>query len=143
MTRGRAFFQHIERFKEMVAGYTVRRSRGGNLTTEEEIRQGYRNAGWDVQPPSLDKKNSQIDRLIAVEENSKLYIFEDLWQILAEISNCMWKLDENNQPMNEIDNEAMYHLTACLRYILSDKDFAPETVETGKIISIRLSGKLA
>lgn len=120
--------QHIERFKELVKGYTVKCSRGGNLNTEDEIRQGYTRAGWLILPPILERKNSQIDRVIAIEESNKLYIFDDLWQTLSQISNCMWKLDADNKPTNVIDNEQVYHLLAALRYICSDSEFTPETI---------------
>jgi hypothetical protein len=120
--------QHIERFKELTKGYTVKCSRGGNLNTEDEIRQGYTKAGWPILPPALERKNSQIDRVIAIEESNKLYIFDDLWRTLSQISNCMWKLDGDNKPTNEIDNEQVYHLLAALRYICSDSDFIPEII---------------
>lgn len=128
--------QHIERFKELTKGYTVKCSRGGNLNTEGEIRQGYTKAGWSILPPILERKNSQIDRVIAIEENNKLYIFDDLWQTLSQISNCMWKLDANNKPTNEIDNEHVYHLLAALRYICSDSDFIPEITPGSKAVPV-------
>ncbi len=125
---GFSMVQHVERFKELVTGYTVRRSRGGNLTTEDEIRQGYTRSGWSILPPGLERKNSQIDRMIQIEENNKLFIFEDLWMTLSQMSNCMWKLSNENKPTNEIADEAKWHLLACLRHILSDSDFRPEAV---------------
>jgi len=128
--------QHIERFKELAKGYTVKCSRGGNLTSEGEIRQGYTQAGWSILPPALERKNSQIDRVIAIEESNKLYIFNDLWQTLSQISNCMWKLDADNKTTNEIDNEKAYHLLAALRYVCSDNDFTPETIPEQKEIPV-------
>jgi len=125
---GFSMIQHIERFKELTRGYTIRTSRGGNFTTEDEIRQGYTRSGWLILAPALEKKNSQIDRVISIEENNKLYIFEDLWMLLSEVANCLWKLGKDNKPTNEIENESIYHLFACLRHIASDPDFTPETV---------------
>ncbi len=130
---GYSMIQHIERFKELTKDYTVLRSRGGNFTTEDEIRQGYTKAGWSILPPALKEKKSQIDRFISLEENNKLYIFDDLWMTLSQVSNCMWKLDKDNHPTtNEIADEAIYHLLACLRHIASDSDFTPETVMSGR-----------
>ncbi len=129
---GYSMGQHVDRFKEIAKGYTVLRSRGGNLNSEDEIRQGYTVAGWTILPPALEKKNSQIDRMIAIEEGNKLYVLDDLWMVLSEISNCMWKLDKENRPTNEIDNGARYHLSSCLRYIGSDRDFKPEIVSSIK-----------
>lgn len=128
---GYSTVQHVERFKEMATSYTVRRSRGGNFNTEDEIRQGYTNAGWNIQPPGLEKKNSQIDRVIQLEENNQLYIFSDLYRLLSEVSNCMWKLDKENKVTNDIANESMFHLSACLRSIASDNEFRPVIVTGG------------
>jgi hypothetical protein len=47
----------------------------------------------------------------------------------------MWKLDDENKSTNDIADEARYHLTACLRYIGSDSEFKPETVNKVKTIS--------
>ena len=121
--------QHVARFKELMTGYTVKRSRGGNLNSEDEIRQGYTKEGWAILPPALEKKNTQIDRFINLEENNKIYIFDDMWQTLSQIANCLWKL-KDGVITNEIDNEAIYHLLACLRYMVSDADFTPETIES-------------
>jgi hypothetical protein len=117
--------QHVARFKEIASGYKVVVSRGGNLNSEDEIRQGYTKEGWTILPPALEKKNSQIDRVINLEENNRIYIFGDMLQAIEQVLNCLWKL-KDGQVTNEIDNEAMYHLLACMRYICSDGDFTPE-----------------
>ncbi len=121
--------QHVERFKELTQGYRIAKSVGGNVTTEEEIRQGYRAHGWNIQAPTITKVAAQIDRVIALEELNKLFVFEDCWMVLAQMANCLWKLDGENNPTNDIQDEKKYHLLAGLRYILSD--FTPETVNRG------------
>jgi hypothetical protein len=131
---GYSMIQHIERWKELTKGYMVLRSRGGNFNTEDEIRQGYNQAGWAILPPALEKKNTQIDRMIAIEENNRFYVFDDMWIFLSQLSNCLWKLDKENHTTNDIDNEAIYHLLAAFRYIASDEDFRPEIVGQGGII---------
>ena len=133
--------QHVARFKEMVKGYAVKRSRGGNLNSEDEIRQGYTREGWVILPPALEKKNTQIDRMINLEENNKIYIFDDMWQTLTQMANCLWKL-KDGVITNEIDNEVIYHLLASMRYIVSDSDFTPETVQQGNRVSIRRSANV-
>ena len=133
--------QHVARFKEIVTGYTVRRSRGGNLNSEDEIRQGYTKEGWAILPPVLEKKNTQIDRMINLEENNKVYLFDDMWQTLTQMANCLWKL-KDGVITNEIDNEVIYHSLASMRYIVSDSDFTPETVQQGNRVSIRRSANV-
>jgi hypothetical protein len=122
--------QHATRFKELVEGYQIRKRVGGNQTTEDEIRQGYGAHGWAITAPTLTKVNAQLDRVIGLEEQNKLYIFDDLIVTLSQIANCLWELDDQNKPINKVKDEPEYHLLACLRYIGSD--FTPETVVTGQ-----------
>lgn len=123
---GYSMLQNIERCREIVAGYKVKRSRGGNFTTEDEIRQGYTQAGWTILEPAIEKKPSQIDRVLQLEEGNRFYVFDDMFGLLAEMANCLWELDNEMKPTTgKIDNEAKYHLSACLRYIASDDDFKP------------------
>ena len=126
--------QHVENFQEITRGYNVLRRVGGNVTTEEEIRQGYTAHGWPITAPKLAKVNAQIDRVIGLMELNKVFIFDDLWMTLSQLSSCMWKLDETNKPTNKINHEEKFHLLAAGRYILSD--FIPETVASNKYPNI-------
>jgi len=112
---GLSIKQHIDNFKT-IAGRSVY-SVGGNVTTEEEIRQGYTSEGWPIYAPSLKHVSNQIERVIALMERNQLYIFNDLYRLLGQIANCMWVVDEEKRPTNKIKNESRYHLLACLRYV--------------------------
>jgi hypothetical protein len=125
---GISIFQHVQAFQEICKGYNVLRRVGGNVTTEDEIRQGYTAHGWPITAPKITKVNAQLDRVIGLMELNKVFIFKDLTLTLSQISNCMWKLDETNKPTNKVDREERYHLLACLRCIGSD--FTPETVRS-------------
>ena len=127
---GFSIAQHRDRFQEFCSGYTVAKRVGGNITSEDEIRQGYSAHGWPITAPSITRVQAQLDRVIGLMELNKLFIMDDLFMLLVQIANCMWKLDNENHPTNVIQDEAKYHLLACLRYIGSD--FTPETVETSK-----------
>jgi len=120
--------QHVDNFKQLTYGYKVFRSVGGNQTTEDEIRQSYTNHGWPILAPKYAKVNMQLDRVIGLMELNKIHIFDDLHNLLLQIANCLWELDAENKPTNKVQDEAKYHLLACLRYIGSD--FTPETVST-------------
>jgi len=124
---------HVKAFQEICTGYNVLKRVGGNATSEDEIRQGYTAHGWPITAPKISKVNAQLDRVIGIMELNKLFIFNDMYNLLAQIANCLWKLDVENKPTNVIDNEQKYHLLACLRYIGSD--FTPETVESNRPIS--------
>jgi hypothetical protein len=125
---GYSMLRHIEAWKEITEGYTVRRSRGGNQHGEGEVRQGYTNSGWHIQEPGLETPKEQIDRVILLEEYNKFYVFDDLWMILSQLANCMWVLDDENKATNKVKDDAKYHLLACWRYMGSDNEFKPEIV---------------
>lgn len=117
--------QHRDRFKEITAGYKVERSVGGSVHGEDEVRQGYNAHGWSIVAPSLDRVLPQIDRVIGLMELNKLYTFDDNYNLLAQLANCLWVLDDENHTTNKVKDEFKYHLLACLRYIASY--FTPET----------------
>lgn len=123
--------QHVARFQELTKGYTVVKKVGGNHTTEDANRNEFTLHGWLIQAPQISHVNSQIDRVIAMEELNKLYVFEDLYVTLSQLANCMWELDNENKPINKVKDEQKYHLLACLRYIGSY--FTPETVVHRKL----------
>jgi hypothetical protein len=118
--------QHVKNFQEICKGYNVLKRVGGNVTTEDEVRQLYTAHGWPITAPKIAKVNAQVERVIGLIELNKIFIFSDLVELLSQISNCMWVLDEENRATNKIDNEHKFHLLSCLRYIGSD--FTPETV---------------
>jgi hypothetical protein len=133
---GKSTSQHVEKFEEFIClpgeygkerpeTYNVLKRVGGNVTTEDEIRQGYTAHGWPIMAPKITRVNAQIDRVIGLMGLNKVFAFDDLYNLLIQIANCMWKLDEEKRPTNDIANEGKYHLLACLRYIGSE--FSPET----------------
>ena len=128
---GNSPFEHTQNFKELTDGYSVERSVGGNLTTEDEVRQGYTVHGWPIMPPRFSRVKAQLDRVYGIYELNKVHIFGDLHHLLSEVSNCLWELDDEGRITDKIKNESIFHLLACWRYIGSD--FTPETVTgTGK-----------
>ena len=131
---GKSAYEHVQEFQKITKGYNVIKRVGGNLNTEDEIRQAYTAHGWTILPPKFGRVNAQIDRVLSLMNLNKLYIFEDMYGLLGEISNCLWDLDDEGHTTDKIKNEARYHLLACLRYIGSD--FTPETVASGKAMVI-------
>jgi hypothetical protein len=126
--------QQVQLYKEVIKGYTVERSQGGNHQ-EEPIRQGYAAHGWPIHEPLISGKyppvKVMIDRVIGMFENNRVYIFEDLYQTLFQLSNYSWKLDEQGNVTGEIEDRAKYHLMDCLRSILGT--VTPETVTNQKV----------
>ena len=122
---GYSITDHVVAFKDITQGYRVSRSVGG-AHSEDEIRQGYSAHGWPIAEPGINRVNVQVDRVIGLMEQNKLFIIGDMVGLLAQVSNCMWELDNENKATNRIANEARYHLLAALRYIGSS--FIPSTL---------------
>jgi hypothetical protein len=117
--------QHVAFFKSATEGYNVFKRVGGNQTTEDEIRQAYGMAGWPITAPIVSRVNTQVERVRGLFGLNKIWIFNDLPGLLSQLASCMFRLNDNNTPTNDIKDEAKYHFLACLRYIMSD--FTPET----------------
>lgn len=124
---GKSTYQNVQAFKELSEDYNVMQRVGGSHQ-EEEIRQGYATQGWPISEPYITKVGVQIDRVKQLMEKNKIFIFSDMYWLLEQINNCMWKLDDMGQPTNEIKDEKRYHILACLRYLCSI--FRPETERT-------------
>lgn len=143
---GLSTHDHVQAFKKIVLlpgeeckdnpkSYNVISRVGGNRTTEDEIRQGYSAEGWHITASKYKEPKLQIDRVIGMMELNKLKVFNDLFNYLEELMNCLWLPDNEGRPTDKIKDEAKYHLSACARYKLSD--FTPETARSDKVRSTR------
>jgi len=111
--------QHSEAFKLATKGYDVRIRVGGNQNSEDDSRQLYTAHGWPIQAPAIKQPKVQIDRVIALMELGKIWVFSDCFRVLDQLANCLFELGEDGQPVNKIKDEAKYHLLACMRYLFS------------------------
>lgn len=112
--------QHTEAFKARTEGLTVLKRIGGNLTSEDEIRQGYASHSWPITAPKWDRVNKQLEIVIALMERNRVFITRNCVHLLGEIRNCLWDVDKDNVRLDKIKNESRYHLLACVRTLLSD-----------------------
>ncbi len=126
---GRSTAQHVEAFTEIAKGYNVIKRAGGSHQ-EDEIRQGYMAHGWPITEPTILGVNAGIDKVRGMMQLKKVFVFDDLHNLLEELATYRWKLDNEGKPSNEIEGKAKYHLCDCMRGILSG--FVPETVVTAK-----------
>lgn len=130
---------NVDAFKEITLGKTVKASAGGNHN-EDGSRGDYSKTGWRIQEPTIGAEGGpsikrQVDRVIAIMEANKYFVFEDNVFELAELASCAWKFDKDGNKTNEIDGEARYHLSACRRYILSLGVFTPEIEQSDQPLS--------
>ena len=123
--RGRSPYQHVQVWKEMVAGLNVLKRAGGSHQ-EEEVRQAYTQQGWPIQEPKIRDVKVQIERVYALHKLNKLFVFNDLLAYLDQKMSFSYKLNDRYEPTDEFEDEKSMHLLAAERYILSD--FTPDKV---------------
>ena len=122
--KGGEYDKHIENFKRITRDMRVVKSVGGNLTTEKETRQLYTNAGWRIDEPGLDGRvGPQINMVKHLMGNNRIYIFDDLLYLWADICGMMFKVGSDGQPTNDVKDEKNYHRAAALRYMCSVREF--------------------
>ncbi len=135
---GKSTAVNVDAFKDITRGrQDYIRGRAGGSHQEDGSRGDYTKSGWPIQEPPIGSEGGpalkrQVDRVIALMEQNKIYVFEDLVYYLAELASCSWKYDKEGNKTNEIDGEVRFHLCACARYGLSLSDFTPETVGMGQ-----------
>ncbi len=122
---------NVDAFKMIVPKGTV--ASAGGSHNEDGSRGDYSKTGWPIVEPPIGSDGHpslkrQIDRVNAIMEAGKYWVFEDNVFELAELASCAWKYDKEGNKTNEIDGEARYHLSSARRYILALNDFTPETV---------------
>ncbi|KKM88975.1 hypothetical protein LCGC14_1253140, partial [marine sediment metagenome] len=83
---------HVEVFKEVTEGYNVI-SRTGGSPQEEDSRSNYSSHGWPIAAPKIKHVKPQIDKVIGMMELNKIFIFEDMSNLLEEVYDCLWKRD--------------------------------------------------
>ncbi len=130
--KGQSTQINVDAYKVIAKDRTVVASAGGSHQ-EDGSRGDYTRAGWPIREPPIGEEGGpslkrQVDRVVAIEEANKLFVFDDLLFFLEEILSCAWKYDREGNRTNDIDGEVRYHLFAALRYVLSLSDFTPETV---------------
>ena len=101
--------QHVEKWKELTREQVVEERVGGSHQ-EEEVRVAYRDQGWMISEPKIQHVKPGIDRVKGWMEANRIFVFNDLVNLLEEIMNYLWKLDSQGKPSMEILDKARFHL---------------------------------
>lgn len=118
--------QHAKAIIDLSLGENIIRRSGGNQTGEDGYRDAYTAAGWPIKKPDIGPVEAGIDRVFSWMQTNRLFIFDDLGEILDEIQSYSRKLDENYDAIpNTIENKEHFHLLDSLRYAIVD--FHPES----------------
>lgn len=114
---------HVSEWKRLSEGEPIRRrsgGAGGSQSADEGWRNAYALAGWPIAEPLVREVELGIDRVYAWHKTNRLYIFDDLYDYLAEKVSYSRELDENYEPTDKIKDKPRYHLMDAERSLLSD-----------------------
>lgn len=110
--------QHVEKAKERGKGENVIVFTGG-AGSEDQYRMDWAAAGIGVQEPPFPEVEPGIDRVIALWKEKRLFVFDDLKELLDELGIYSRKVDDLGNTTNEIKDKAKFHLLDGLRYDVS------------------------
>ena len=134
----RSVGEHVAEWDRiMIDGERVRiiKRVGGAPRIEDGWREAFSLQGWPIVAPKTEKPEQQVLRVYEMFKRHKLFVFDDLPQVIDDIIGLAYKLDDRQQATDKIDNDATSHYAAALRYIASE--FTPETVVTGGTVAVQ------
>lgn len=94
-------------------------SAAGGAPSEGQWRREFSENGLDIERPRIKDVEVGIDYVFAMHRRDKVLIFNDLSYYLNEKESYSRKLDDQDQPTEEIEDKHSFHLMDAERYILS------------------------
>lgn len=91
----------------------------GGTRSEDEWRNQFTAAGWPIARPPIWHIDAQIERVYAAIKSGQLVIFDNLTNLIAELETYSRKVNDQGEPLAEIEDESKYHRHAALRYLMS------------------------
>ena len=89
----------------------------GGAGSEDNWRAEFTQAGLTINEPPIRDVEVGINRVYELIKTDKLRICERCERILEELRTYSRKLDDNNEPLEEIEDKNRYHNLDALRYI--------------------------
>ena len=104
--------------KNIQASYPPLESYGG-AASEGDWRAEFGGAGIPIQKPPITSVEVGIERVFDAIKNRKLFFFDNVVNLLDEVSSYSREVDSDGEPTEKIAEKSTYHLLDALRYIIS------------------------
>lgn len=91
----------------------------GGAGSEDNWRREFTQAGLTINAPPIKDVEVGITRVYGLIKQDKLRVCSGCERVLEEFRTYSRKLDENNEPLEDIEDKNKYHLLDALRYIAS------------------------
>ena len=98
------------------AGGQITRAVGGSMS-EDQWRLEFKVGGLTVHPPDLKDVEVGIQRVYELFKRNRLFVFDDLADVIDDLESYSRVVDETGQPTEQIEDKATYHRLDALRYI--------------------------
>lgn len=111
--------EHVEQYRSRSGADQEPRAWGG-APSEEKTREDYGRQGWPIALPPIKELQEGLDRTFALIKTGVLVVFEDLANLIQELQNYSWELDDAGEPIEgKIEAKATWHRLDALRYLCS------------------------
>lgn len=107
---------HARLLRELPDFYDIRTIAGG-AKSEIYFREDYAAEGVRVHKPPTHEVESGIEAVYQLLVENRLYIFQDLEDLIGEIRSYSRDMDERGNALLTIHNKSTYHRIDALRYI--------------------------
>lgn len=102
----------------------------GGSRSEEQWRREFANGGLPVRAPLIGDVEVGIDRVYGFHKQNRLLVFDDLTHYLEEKRTYARRLNDHDEPTEEIEDKSTFHLMDAERYILGWL-WEPPVVQSG------------
>jgi hypothetical protein len=92
----------------------------GGAKSEQQWRDEFRAGGLYVKQPKIHEVEVGIDRVYGAFKTNRLYIFNTLSGLREELATYSRKLDDNGEPLEDIEDKNLYHHLDATRYVVAD-----------------------
>ncbi len=122
LTGGRTAEEHARAFARPGPYWDadVRLNAYGGAKSEDQWRREFKAAGFNVRQPKVSDVEIGIDRVYSAFKQDRLYVFKNLHGLRDELGSYSRKLDENGEPLEEIEDKNLWHRLDAVRYVVGD-----------------------
>ena len=118
LTGGRSTPEHAQLAKINAAPFRYVKWYGG-AAGEDQQRMDWQRAGIPLQRPPVTDVEAQIDRVIGLFRQNRLFIGKGLAGLVNELTTYSREIDAQGHPTEKIANKAAFHRLDALRYVVA------------------------
>ena len=114
---GKSIKQHAEAFRKIAGDRPL--FWVGGAAPEDQWRAEFREHGIPVIPPPVSEVEVGIARVYSYHKNNQIFVFRHLKKYLDEKQSYARKLNDLNEPTEEIENKNDFHMLDAERVLVS------------------------